>query len=900
MVGDTYDVMDCNESINTADVKISNNSRAIQKMSDIEKKSFYNTVKKLTALLTVYCAQLPVLGYNSSRYDVCLVRKQLFTQNGLEDDKKHFVIKKNSSYTCISTPTFKFLDASNYVAAGTSYDSFLKSYDTCNRKSYFPFEWLDDYAKLQYPELPPYDAFYSKLKKGNTLEAEYNSYHDLLVKLDNDVNKTLKVLKLTNPPKTGMDNYNDLKDMWKANSWTSVKDFLIMYNNYDVYPFVDALLKMLSIYEAKNIDLFKDCMTVPSAARKLIFSSVDNDVKFALCDESQKDIHDLFKQNICGGPSIVMSRHQERDVTKIRDDKITQKVVGYDANGLYAWCLLQEMPVGHFRVRRKENNFQLDVEPKWMGAKEWLDWKSHESGMKIETAYNGKEHSVLTYKVDGFCRDTNTILEFHGCWYHGCNCIATKNVKDHELLLKRRRRTQSRTNTLRSLGYTVIEVYECEWKRMKMQDERVKTYLKSITSTLFKQDTTTSDITDLVKNNQFFGAIECDVMVPETLYSHFSEFSPIFRTCKVDMNIIGEHMKTFMSENNISNKPRKTFVAGMSAEKILLATPLLKFYIEHGLIVNNIYTVIEFTGKQCFRKFIEGIANDRRNADKGIIPTIQGDTSKLIDNSAYGSMLLDPTKHRSVKYAFNSNRVSQQVNQPTFRHFSKLDNDFYEIEHAKRQTILNMPIQLGFFVLQYAKLRMLDFYYNCIDYYLDRTDFQYCSMDTDSAYFSMSGDTLESLVQSDKLPHYNLVKKSCDKIDYVPTLDNPHVWFPRTCCDSHYMFDSRTPGLFKLEYEGNGIVALCSKMYCVKSDSSVKFSCKGISKKHVDKSTVYDLYLNVLKSKKIESGVNTGIRLINNQMTTYQQTRAGFTYFYYKRKVLDDGVSTMPLDMCLK
>ena len=27
--------------------------------------------------------------------------------------------------------------------------------------------------------------------------------------------------------------------------------------------------------------------------------------------------------------------------------------------------------------------------------------------------------------------------------------------------------------------------------------------------------------------------------------------------------------------------------------------------------------------------------------------------------------------------------------------------------------------------------------------------------------------------------------------------------------------------------------------------------------------------------------------MINNQMTTYQQTRAGFTYFYYKRKVLD-------------
>ena len=88
-------------------------------------------------------------------------------------------------------------------------------------------------------------------------------------------------------------------------------------------------------------------------------------------------IHYLRK-NICGGPSIVMSRHQERDVTKIRNDKTTKKVVGYDANGLYAWTMLQDMPTGHFRVRRKENNFQLDAPPRWLGAREWLDWSAHE------------------------------------------------------------------------------------------------------------------------------------------------------------------------------------------------------------------------------------------------------------------------------------------------------------------------------------------------------------------------------------------------------------------------------------------------------------------------------------------------------------------------------------------
>ena len=63
-----------------------------------------------------------------------------------------------------------------------------------------------------------------------------------------------------------------------------------------------------------------------------------------------------------------MSRHQERDVTNIRNDKTTKKGVGYDANGLYTWTMFQNIPTGHFRIRWKENNFQLDAPPCWLGA----------------------------------------------------------------------------------------------------------------------------------------------------------------------------------------------------------------------------------------------------------------------------------------------------------------------------------------------------------------------------------------------------------------------------------------------------------------------------------------------------------------------------------------------------
>ncbi len=42
---------------------------------------------------------------------------------------------------------------------------------------------------------------------------------------------------------------------------------------------------------------------------------------------------------------------------------------------------------------------------------------------------------------------------------------------------------------------------------------------------------------------------------------------------------------------------------------------------------------------------------------------------------------------------------------------------------------------------------------------------------------------------------------------------------------------------------------------------------------------------------------NKGFRVINNEMVTYIQQKKGLSYIYDKRKVLADGVSTMPLDI---
>ena len=58
--------------------------------------------------------------------------------------------------------------------------------------------------------------------------------------------------------------------------------------------------------------------------------------------------------------------------------------------------------------------------------------------------------------------------------------------------------------------------------------------------------------------------------------------------------------------------------------------------------------------------------------------------------------------------------------------------DAYEITSRKP----HRPFQVGSAVYQLAKLRILEFYHDFIDRFVDRKDFELIQMDTDSLYFA--------------------------------------------------------------------------------------------------------------------------------------------------------------------
>ena len=646
-------------------------------------KKTVNPCKTLEKQLQTWLRQLPVIGFNSGHYDLNVIKK-FYIPYMVKNNDIQFVIKRQNTFMCFSTPKLKFLDVTQYLAPGVSYDKYLKAYGCELHKGHFPYEYMDNLRKLDDCALPPQAAFFSQLKNEGISDTDYAA----------------------------------CQAVWRDNGMETLREYLIWYNNRDVTPFLDAIAKQAGFYKHQNIDMFKDGISVPGLSLLHLFNDLPNDTYFTVFNRTNSDLHELVKDNIVGGPAIIFHRYHEKDVTKIRGGGETcRSIVGYDANALYLWAIMQDMPTGWYTRRREENKFRpQQAQPFGQMAVQWLTWESAKSGCAIRHQVNGREKRIGKRRVDGWCAETRTAYQFHGCFWHGCpkcydqNETNSVNGKTMAVLLED---TKKNTAYLRR-HVKVVEMWECDWKELRKEPD-VKSFLAPARRQ--KWNMTQNEILAAVIDGMLFGMIECDIHVPPELRPYFSEMQPIFKNANVSRDDIGPYMRQYAEEHNILTKPRRMLVGSYRGDKILLTTPLLRWYIAHGLVVDHVYQVVEYEPKPCFRNFGESVSTARRNGDVDPEKAIIGDTMKLLGNSAYGKTVTNVDKHRDVKYCTEVG-TSSCINNKRFRQLDVVVEDAYEVTSSKARVTYDLPLHIGFFVYQYAKLRMLEFYYDFVDRYV--------------------------------------------------------------------------------------------------------------------------------------------------------------------------------------
>ena len=309
--------------------------RQIILKEDVEERYIPNDLeylpKKQQEHIKQWCGQVPVIGFNSGRYDLILIRKYFISHLGQEKVDSG---EKQSQIMYMKTLQFVFLDVINYLAPGITYDKWVKTYGAKQTKSWLPYEWFDSADKLDYKGLPPYRCWFSQLKNSFALT-----------------------------PKE----YDKCERVFQERGMQTFGYWLEYYNNLDVTPFLETIEKMKAFYTNIGVDIFKDAVSLPGVSMQYILRRT-------------LTAYEMLKAAVVGGPSLVfmITRKHVAGKTRIRSHKyksacFMKRYFGYDGNSLYPSTMAKEMPCGKEFAEHYEGPVQAakDLIPR-MYLKKWF------------------------------------------------------------------------------------------------------------------------------------------------------------------------------------------------------------------------------------------------------------------------------------------------------------------------------------------------------------------------------------------------------------------------------------------------------------------------------------------------------------------------------------------------
>ena len=287
-----------------------------------------------------------------------------------------------------------------------------------------------------------------------------------------------------------------------------------------------------------------------------------------------------------------------------------------------------------------------------------------------------------------------------------------------------------------------------------------------------------------------------------------------------------------------------------------------------------------------------------RKGDENPNSSVVEDTLKLL---AISSNVLPDHGPHSPQFNKVSQRQETQasINSKLFQKLDHLNNYLYEVELAKAQIEHKEPILVWFLILQYAKLPMVELYYNFFTKFCDVYKFGDFEKDTGLLYVALAEKEVEDCIGPDMITEWQrLWLKDCSE---GFTVDVFGFSFLQICCDKHKKCDKQKPGFFNEEFRRTEMFCLRSKTYCCVDVASNKFlfKSKGLNKRELKKSS--DGYLNkyrlVLHEKINITSTNRGFRRNNDTVAKHEQVKKGLSCFYSKINVESDGIHTQPLNL---
>ena len=415
---------------------------------------------------------------------------------------------------------------------------------------------------------------------------------------------------------------------------------------------------------------------------------------------------------------------------------------------------------------------------------------------KIESdVTTGRQKKIDCFSVDGICYHCNNVFEAMGCYYHYCPCQEARPCltdTDIERGIKKRQRDEMGRDYIQQKGYQIVEMWECKWWSLYKTDASVKSHLRE--NFPYKRPLSEEQLLQGIIDGRLFGYVQCDIEVSDHLQNYFSNFPPIFKNTVVSREDIGNLMRESAEKENIMAQPRRMLISSFILTNGTIITPLLLFYLKLGLVCIKIHQFVQYTPRKSFNNFVQSAVDARCQGDENPNSSVVVETMKLLANSSYGYQIMHRSRHTVTKY-LTDEKTHSAINSKMSKRPNHITDQLYEVELVKPDIEHREPIIVGFFILQYAKQRMLELNYNFFKKFCDTDKCEELEMDTDSLYLALSEENLEDVILPEKRAEWNKLRsKDCPDNFTANATDN---YFPRTCCNTHKKHDKREPGLFK-------------------------------------------------------------------------------------------------------
>ena len=115
---------------------------------------------------------------------------------------------------------------------------------------------------------------------------------------------------------------------------------------------------------------------------------------------------------------------------------------------------------------------------------------------------------------------------------------------------------------------------------------------------------------------------------------------------------------------------------------------------------------------------MQSALNARREGNESPNSSVVAETMKLLANRFYGFQIMDRCRHTVTKY-LSDEKTHGATNTKLFKRLDHINDELYEVELAKAEIEHRELIIFGFFILQYAKLRVLGLYNNFFERFCD-------------------------------------------------------------------------------------------------------------------------------------------------------------------------------------